>query len=79
MKKNMGRTDRMIRLLAALVIAILLLAGVIKGTWAIVLIIIAAILVLTTLLGFCPAYVPMKVSTTKEKAGDKGGTPPAGA
>ncbi len=67
MKKNMGRTDRTIRLLAALAIAILLLAGGVKGTLAVVLIAIAVILVLTTLLGFCPAYVPLKVSTTKGK------------
>lgn len=79
MKKNMGRADRLLRLLAALVIAILLLGGAVKGTLAIVLIVIAVILVLTTLIGFCPAYVPMKVSTTKGKEGDKGGTPPPAA
>lgn len=72
MKKNMGRLDRTIRLLVALVIAVLLVAGVFRGTAAIVLIIIAAILVLTTLIGFCPAYVPLKASTKKDRTG---GTP----
>lgn len=69
MMKNMGRLDRTIRLLAAVVIAVLLLAGAVKGTAGIVLIVIAVILVLTTLIGFCPAYVPLKMSTKEKKRG----------
>jgi hypothetical protein len=72
MKKNMGRLDRTIRLLVALAIAGLLIARVVKGTAAVVLIIVAVILMLTTLVGFCPLYVPLKAST---KEGEKGGTP----
>jgi hypothetical protein len=63
MNKNMGRLDRTIRLLCALVIAGLLLAGLIRGLAATILIIIAALLVITTLVGFCPAYAPLKIST----------------
>jgi hypothetical protein len=70
MKKNMGRCDRTFRLVAALVIAGLLIAGVIKGTAAIVLAIIAMVLVITTFISFCPLYVPMRVNTK-----GKGGTP----
>ena len=72
MKKNMGRLDRTIRLVVALVFVLLVIARVIKGTAAIVLVILAAIFVLTTLLGFCPLYVPLRAST---KEGQKGGTP----
>ena len=74
MKKNMGLFDRTIRLLAALAIAVLLIAGVIKGTWAIILAILAVILVLTTLVGYCPLYTPMGVSTGSKKT--DGPTPP---
>lgn len=73
MKKNMGRLDRTIRLILALVFILLVIARVAKGTVAIVLVILAAILVLTTLLGFCPLYVPLGTST---KGSDKkDGTP----
>ena len=72
MKKNIGRLDRTIRLVVALVFVLLVIAGVIKGTAAIVLVILAAIFVLTTLMGFCVLYVPLGVSTKK---GQKGGTP----
>jgi hypothetical protein len=46
MKKNMGRWDRTLRLVAALVIAGLLIAGVLKGTAAIVLAVVALIFAL---------------------------------
>ncbi len=75
MKKNMGRLDRTIRLVGALVFLLLVIAGVVKGTLAIVLVILAAMFVLTTLLGFCPLYVPLGVSTKGD--GKKGGTPRA--
>jgi len=63
MKTNMGRIDRVLRLAAAAVIAVLLIAGVLKGTAAIVLAILAAVFVITTFVGFCPAYVPFGIST----------------
>lgn len=72
MKKNMGRLDRTIRLVLALVFIVLVIARVAKGTAAIVLVILAAILVITTLLGFCPLYVPLGASTKEDQ---KGGTP----
>lgn len=70
MKRNMGRWDRVLRLVAAAAIAVLLIAGVLKGTAAVVLAIVAAIFVITTFVGFCPLYVPLGVSTK-----GKGGPP----
>ena len=67
MKKNMGRLDRTIRLIAALVFILLVVARVVKGPAAIVLIILAAISVITTLMGFCALYVPLGVSTKGDK------------
>jgi len=68
MKQNMGRADRVARLVGAAVIAVLLIAGAVKGTTAIVLAILAAVFVITTFVGFCPAYVPFGIST-KGKGG----------
>jgi len=63
MKKNMGRWDRTLRLGAAAVFALLLIAGVVKGTLAAVLGIIAAYFVITTFLAVCPAYASCGIST----------------
>jgi Na+(H+)/acetate symporter ActP len=68
MKKNMGSVDRTIRVIVALVIGILYLAGQITGLVALILGIVAVIFLLTSVLGFCPLYVPFKLSTKKEAA-----------
>ncbi len=66
MTKNMGSADRGIRLVAAALVALLYLTHVISGPVAIVLGIIAAVLVLTSFIGVCPAYIPLKISTLKK-------------
>ena len=66
MKKNMGRIDRAIRIVLAIVVAILYMNGSITGTAAIILGILAAVFIITSLIGFCPLYVPFKISTIKK-------------
>ena len=68
MKKNMGATDTVIRLLAAVVIVILYFTNVISGTLAIVLLVVAGLLILTSLISFCPMYWPFGISTKTQKA-----------
>jgi hypothetical protein len=65
MTKNMGVVDRVVRLLAAVLVVVLYLTNVISGPLAIVLGVIAAVLVLTSFVGVCPAYLPFKLSTLK--------------
>ncbi|MDC6361821.1 MULTISPECIES: YgaP family membrane protein [Flavobacteriaceae] len=67
MKKNMGGSDRIIRLVVALVVFSLYYFGVISGTLAYVLMALAAIFVLTSFVGFCPLYVPFGIKTCKTK------------
>lgn len=67
MKKNMGSVDRLIRLVAAGVIAILYFTGTVSGTVATVAGILALIFILTSAIGFCPLYVPLGISTCKKK------------
>lgn len=64
---NMGTLDRTVRIAIAVVIAVLYFAGAISGTLAIILGIVAIVFVLTSLVGFCPLYVPFKLSTRKGK------------
>lgn len=67
MKKNMGTIDKVIRLLIALVIIVLYFTNIISGTLAIILLIVAAVFILTSFLGFCPAYLPFGLSTCKKE------------
>lgn len=66
MKKNMGTADRLIRLLLALVVGVLYLTNQVSGTAAIILGLFAVIFLVTSLMAFCPLYLPFKISTKKE-------------
>jgi hypothetical protein len=68
MKKNMGSADRIIRIALAIVVAVLYFTKQLTGTAAIILGIIAIIFLLTSAVGFCPLYVPLKISTKKKQA-----------
>ena len=69
MKKNMGTIDRIVRAVIVVVIAVLIIAGVLKGAAAIILGILAAVFLLTTFVSFCPLYLPFKISTAKKDRG----------
>jgi K+-transporting ATPase A subunit len=65
MKKNMGAADRVIRTLIAVLIGVLFFKGVISGVLGVVLGILAIIFLATSLVGWCPMYLPLKLSTCK--------------
>jgi len=65
MKKNVGQIDRIIRVALAVLVGILYFTGVISGTWAIILGILAVVLLVTGLVGTCPLYVLLGTSTKK--------------
>ncbi len=67
MTKNMGNTDKLIRLIIAAVIAVLFYTGAISGTLAIVLGIFAVIFALTSLVSFCPLYTLVGINTCSTK------------
>ena len=66
MKTNMGSIDRIFRLLVAAVIAYLYFANIITGTWGIILLVLGAVFVLTSFIGFCPLYTLVGVNTCKK-------------
>lgn len=66
MKKNMGYTDKKIRVTAAILIAVLYYTGVISGNTGIVLLVLAGIFVLTSWLSFCPLYPIFGMNTCKK-------------
>jgi hypothetical protein len=67
MKKNMGITDKIIRSLIAVVMIILYLTNVITGTLGIVLIVISAVFLLTSLVSFCPLYSILGISSKQKE------------
>jgi hypothetical protein len=67
MKKNMGTVDRVIRILVAVVVVALYFTNVISGTLAYVLLALSAIFVVTSLLSFCPLYIPLALNTKKKE------------
>lgn len=66
LNKNMGTLDRIIRLVIAAVIAVLYFTGNLSGLAAIILGILAVIFVVTSLVSFCPTYLPFGLSTRKQ-------------
>jgi hypothetical protein len=67
LNKNMGTLDRIIRLVIAVVIAVLYFTGNLSGIAAIILGILAVIFVVTSSVGFCPLYLPFGISTRKKQ------------
>lgn len=67
MTKNMGNTDKLIRLSIAALIAIFYYTGVISGTVALILGIFAVIFALTSLISFCPLYTLVGINTCSTK------------
>lgn len=65
MSKNMGVVDRTLRLLVVAVVAALYLTGQIDGAIAVVLGVVAIVFFATSLVGFCPLYVPLGLSTRR--------------
>lgn len=66
MTQNMGTADKIIRLTVVVIIAVLYFTGQITGTAAIVLGIVAVAFLVTSLIGWCPTYVPFGISTKKK-------------
>jgi len=67
MKKNIGSVDKFVRIIIAAIIMALYYFGYISDTLAMVLLIIGIILLLTSLINFCPLYKIIGVNTCKKK------------
>ena len=65
MKTNESNLDRIIRVIAGLVFVVLYFTGTLTGTQGIILAVVGAVLVITGVVGFCPAYWLLKIRTEK--------------
>ena len=66
MKKNIGVMDRMLRIGAAILVSVLVFTGVLQGTLAIILLVLAAVFLLTGSMSFCPVYSLLGINTCKK-------------
>lgn len=67
MKKNMGSADKTIRIILAVLVAVMYFTNVISGTTAIVLGVLAIVFIATSFMSFCPLYLPFGISTLNKK------------
>ncbi len=71
MKKNMGVVDRVLRTILAVIVGILYFTGQLTGIAAIILGIFAVIFLVTSSVGFCPAYKLLGISSLREETRHK--------
>ncbi|MEO8589382.1 MAG: DUF2892 domain-containing protein [Flavobacteriales bacterium] len=65
MKPNLSGADRVIRLILAAITIGLYFSGTVAGTPGIVLMVVAAVLALTSFVSFCPIYAALGWRTRK--------------
>lgn len=65
MQTNMGKADRVIRILLALGLGYLYYIKVITGTLSIMLMVVAMIFLITGIVGNCPVYTLLGIRTRR--------------
>ncbi len=68
MKKNMGSTDRALRLIVAIALVVLYFSNILTGTLGIIALVVAGVFALTSFVSFCPIYPLLGINTCKAKA-----------
>lgn len=67
MKKNMGKIDRILRILVAIALILLCFTNEIIGTAAIISLVLSVVFILTSFISFCPLYLPFGLSTRNDE------------
>ena len=68
MKRNMGIADRVIRGILAIIVAALYFTNQLSPVASIVLGIVAVVFLVTSVVGFCPLYLALGLSTRRRSA-----------
>jgi len=67
MKKNIGSTDKIVRYIVAVIAIWVAYTGQIASPWDYVLYGVAGIMVLTSLVNFCPLWIAFGINTSKKE------------
>jgi K+-transporting ATPase A subunit len=65
--KNIGKSDKIVRVLIAVLFTVLFLNQVVTGIVGVILVILAGVFLLTSVVGTCPLYLPFKINTNHKK------------
>lgn len=68
MKHNISTADRIIRVIIAVIIAILYLNNAIPTSWGITFLMISFVFALTSLVNFCPLYTLLGIKRWEKKS-----------
>ncbi len=63
MRQNVSTPDRVVRIVIAAVLAILAVSGVATGVLAVLAWVVAAVMLVTAAVGFCPLYAIFRIGT----------------
>lgn len=63
----MGKVDTILRLIAAAVMAVLFFTNTVSGTLGMVLLLLGGVFAATSVISFCPLYVPFGINTCKKQ------------
>ncbi len=66
MNANVGKLDRIVRIVAGIVLAVLYFNGTLTGTLGVVLLVVGIVLILTALIKFCPLYRVIGMSSCRK-------------
>lgn len=67
MKANVGNTDKLIRIVLAIVFGTLFFTNTVTGIFGMALLIFGIILIATSLISFCPIYPLLGINTCPKK------------
>jgi hypothetical protein len=68
MKKNMGAADKIIRVMMAIIFSVLYFTQTVTGTLGMILLVVGGFFLLTSIISFCPMYVPFGINTCKKNS-----------
>jgi len=66
MKANIGSLDKVIRIFLAIVFAMLYITKMVEGTVSVILLVVGGVLLLTSIINFCPLYAIMGLNSNKK-------------
>lgn len=71
MKTNVGSTDKLIRIILAIVLGTLYLTNTVSSVIGLAVLIVAVILIATSIISFCPIYLLFGINTFPTKKSNK--------
>ncbi len=67
MKKNVGKSDKIVRLIIAIILVTLYFTNIVTGTLGIIFLVLAGVAVATAFMNFCGLYKIVGINTCKMK------------